>query len=311
MICSSIPTCIDIGATAGSNILYSARVFGPFDITRDGKSLSSDPSFARAGVRKLLKWFLLHPGESIAAPSLCVMLWPDRSPTLGLNRLHALMHYLRRLLEPELGRRQSSTFIRTDGDGRYYFEFAGCWWVDTFDVGWLGVSGQAAERENDLSSAVGFYERLLGYYERSFLPEDVFDATFDGVRNSVEVAHREAEIRLLHLYLRLDQAHKALMLALSITERDPFCEEAFSAIAEVNLRQGDFVTARSQLASYASVLERELGVRPGPAVQRLWGEAADQERGLRAAIQRNDTGDLKPAGAGSQSRMGSEGLSIC
>lgn len=264
------------GGPPGSNVTFTPRLYGPFSLDRGGRSLSGDPSFARAPVRKLLKWFLLHPGERMNGAFLCELLWPDRYSGVGLNRLHASLHYLRRLLEPDLGSRQASAFIHTDRSGRYHFDYADRWWVDHLDTEPLRVAARAAERAGDVNSAVSCYEALLELYRRAFLPEDVFDPAFDEARHAFDVAFRETENRLLHLYLRGDRAYDAFMLALAMIERDPFSEDAFSAIAEVNLRQGNFVAARTQLASYAELLHRELRLKPGPAVQRLWGRATDQ-----------------------------------
>jgi DNA-binding SARP family transcriptional activator len=63
--------------------------------------------------------------------------------------------------------------------------------------------------------------------------------------------------------------HKALSCALSVLDRDPYSEEASTAIAEVSLLQGNTVTAQSQLADYLTTMQRELGLNPSRTALQL------------------------------------------
>jgi DNA-binding SARP family transcriptional activator len=248
---------------------YEAQLFGPFQILRNGKPLN-DPALGRTSVRILLTWFLLNPGVHFESAELCELLWPSRRPANRSNRLAVTLHYLRHLLEPELGRRQPSKFIRSDGHGRYWFDYAGCWWTDVLDVERLFAAAKTAETKGDASAAITSYERLLDYYSQTFLPENLFDEVFDSVRAAQDVVHHTAQSRLLRLYLRRGLPHKVLSCALSVQDRDPYAEEAATAIAELNLLQGNTLAARTQLAGYVQTVHRELGVDPSPEVMRLW-----------------------------------------
>lgn len=249
---------------------FTARFFGPFQISRDGDPIDDAAELGRTSARTLLKWFLLNEGVRIESQQLSELLWPGRRSRSNPNRLHVTLHYLRHLLEPGLAARQPSTFIRSDGKGRYWFDFADCWWTDVVEVEQLFAAGKAAETHGDIEAAIASYEALLDYYERSFLPENTFDDAFDSCRSEHEVAHRYSESRLLHLYLIRGLPHKALPIALSVLERDPYSEAASTAIAEVSLLQGNVVAARSQLARYLETIRRELGVDPSRSALRLW-----------------------------------------
>lgn len=249
---------------------FAARLFGPFQVSRDGDPLSDAAGLRRRSARTLLKWFLLNPDVRVASPELCELLWPGRSPRGDPNRLHVTLHYLRHLLEPGLAARQPSAFIRSDGKGRYWFDFAGCWWTDVAEAERLFAAARNAEANGDIEAAIGAYEVLLDYHRRTFLPENLFDQAFDSSRTAHDVACRDAESRLLRLYLIRGLAHEALPIALSILDRDPFSEEASTAIAEISLRQGNVLAARTRLADYLGTLHRELGADPSRTVLRLW-----------------------------------------
>ncbi|WP_460530627.1 AfsR/SARP family transcriptional regulator [Flindersiella endophytica] len=221
-------------------------------------------------MRILLTWFLLNPGAHVESAELCDVLWPGRRLANRSNRLAVTLHYLRHLLEPDLARRQPSTFIRSDGNGRYWFDYAECWWTDVLDAERLFAAAKTADTSGDVSAAITSYERLLDYYRQTFLPENLFDEVFDSVRAAHDVVHHTAQSRLLRLYLVRGLPHKALACALSVQDRDPYAEEAATAIAEVNLLQGNTLAARTQLAGYVRTVHRELGVDPSPTVMGLW-----------------------------------------
>lgn len=255
--------------TAGHR--FVARLFGPFQISRDGTPLKDAAGLRRSSARTLMKWFLLNPGVRAESLELCELLWPGRGSRGNLNQLHVTLHYLRHLLEPNLTARQRSTFIRSDGKGQYWFDFADCWWTDVGEVEALFVAGKKSEADGDIEAAMASYEVLLDYYRRTFLPENLFDDAFELHRTVHDATRREVESRLLRLYLIRGLPHDALPIALSILDRDPFSEEASTAIAKVNLLQGNVLSARAQLADYLETIRRELGVvDPSRAVLRLW-----------------------------------------
>lgn len=249
---------------------YTARFFGPFQISRDGEPLNDAAGLGRTSARTLLKWFLINPGVHVESPELYKLLWPARRLRSNPNRLHVTLHYLRHLLEPGLTARQPSTFIRSDGKGLYWFDFADCWWTDVLEADRLLAAGKDADAAGDLETAIGCYETLLDYYHRTFLPENLFDEAFDSSRTSFDVAHRDVESRLLRLYLFRGLIHKALPIALSVLERDPYSEQASTAIAEVSLQQGNVLAARTQFAGYLETIRRELGIDPSGTALQLW-----------------------------------------
>lgn len=248
---------------------YEACLFGPFQILRNGDPVT-DPALRRASARTLLKWFLLNPGVRVRSAELCRLLWPGSGAAHRHNKLHVTLHHLRHLLEPQLAARQPSTFIHSDGAGQYWFDFSGLWSTDVLDVDRLFAAAKAAEAKGNTQSAITCYERLLDYYSRTFLPENLFDEIFDSLRAVHDVAHHRVQSQLLRLYLTRGLHHKAISCALSILDQEPYSEEAATAIAEVNLSQGNVLSARNQLAGYLQTVHRELEVSPSPAIVQLW-----------------------------------------
>ncbi|WP_369212138.1 AfsR/SARP family transcriptional regulator [Streptomyces flavofungini] len=246
---------------------YEAWLFGPFRVHRQGAPLG-DPRGGRAAARTLLKWFLLNPGQEFRDRELAEVLWPGGTGNRA-NRLHVTQHSLRRVLEPELASRQPSRFIRSDPNGRYWFEPADCWWTDADDVALVTRSARAAHRAGDTATATECYERLLAYYDRGFLPEEVYQDAFAPFRAVHEHGHEETLLHLLRLHRRAGHLYEGLTCAMRVLDRDPYSEEAATAAVEIHLEQGSLTGAVSQLEQFVRTLSEDLGVAPSPRLLAL------------------------------------------
>ncbi|MER7756984.1 BTAD domain-containing putative transcriptional regulator [Kitasatospora sp. NPDC097643] len=245
---------------AAAPTTHQAQLFGLFRVVRDGSPLG-DPAWGRASARTLLKWFLLNPGQRFRPTELSEVLWPGctRSPA---NRLHVTQHALRHALEPELPSRRPSTFIRSDADGRSWFDPGDRWWTDVDEVARLAKAARAAQDGGDTAAAITCYERMLAHYSRGFLPEDLYEDAFTPFRTAHDLAHSETLRRLLRLYRGTGQRYEALNCAMGILDRDPYSEEAVVSVVEVQVEQGCVTAAISELERFVRTVERDLGTPP-------------------------------------------------
>ncbi len=243
---------------------YEAQFFGPFRVWRDGVPLA-ELNGGRASARTLLKWFLLHPGQSVEAAQLAALLWPREKSINCTKKLYVTLHALRRALEPELTGRQPSRFISVDQGSHYRFDLCGLWRTDVGDIEKLWTM---AERD-DTAAEIRAYERLLDHYRQGFLPEDVYGDTFALHRSFQERGHDEALRHLLRLYRSAGLNYEALTTAMEILDRDSYAEDAITALVEVHLDQGNSTVALSRLDSFITTAEEELGVEPSSELLRL------------------------------------------
>lgn len=247
---------------------YQAWLFGPFRVRRNGMPIG-EPAWPRASARSLLKWFLLNPGERVSSSELCELFWPGERGRDRTNRLRVTLHCLRRALEPEGTRGHPSTFVRSDRRGRYWFDPADLWWTDVAEVERLAATARAAAGKGDRPGAIAGYERLAGYYRRGFLPEDVYDDTFDVHRNAHERAHSGALHQLMELYLAVGFDYEALSCGLEILEIDQYSEAATIVVARIGWRHGDSAGAVRRLDEFTRTVEHDLGIVPGPGLLEL------------------------------------------
>jgi len=249
-------------------VRYEAQFFGPFRVWRDGVPLT-ELNAGRASARTLLKWFLLHPGQSVEAAQLAVLLWPREKSVNCTKKLYVTLHAVRRALEPELTGRQASRFITVDQGGHYKFDLCGQWRTDVGDVEKLWAMARAAAERDDTAAEIRAYERLLDHYRQGFLPEDVYEDAFAPHRSVHDRGHDEALHHLLRLYRDAGLNYEALTTAMETLDRDPYAEDAITTLVEVHLDQGNSTVALSHLNSFIATAEEELGVEPSGELLRL------------------------------------------
>lgn len=270
------------GLLASPQARYEATFFGRFQVTLGDQALD-EQTWRRKGVRTLLKWLLLNPGERFGVGQLCGLLWPERDAIRAANSFHVTLHYLRRGLEPDLGRGAASMFVRNDRKQHYWLEFGDRWWTDVLEVGALSRAGREAERQREAGRAIECYEKVLRYYALTFLPEDIYDDIFEPYRSEHDRGHAHTLKRLMRLYLQDNQLPSAHAVALRALAIDPFAEEAVRTLVMVYLSQGDSAAAVRQLDELFQVMARDLGCAPN-----------DELRALRQAIQSGDLRSLPP-----------------
>ncbi|MDF0531686.1 helix-turn-helix domain-containing protein [Tsukamurella sp. 8F] len=227
-----------------------------------------------------MKWFLLHPNVRVDASTLSHLLWPENGSD-STNRLHVAVHHLRHALEPELGVREQSKFIRLNKTGHYWFDTNGVWWTDVAEVESLAAAARRARKSRDNVTAIAHYERLLDYYAHGFLPEDLFDDRFDDDRAVHEVNQQAVQHELLTLYITEGLIHKALLCAMLIQEYDPCSEEAMAAIIDVCMRHGNGLAAGDYFATYIDAVGGPASAADhSSTAERLWDQArrADPDR---------------------------------
>lgn len=246
--------------------LYTARMFGPFTVLRDGETIGSGgsaPSLTAA--RTLLKWFLIHPQVSFSSDELADVIAPGKSNPR--NRLNRTLHALRDYLEPDRGDR-SSVFIKKTGAG-YVFDPGGSWEVDFWQARRLISAARQARQAGDIEAAIRDLETVAQLDARVFLPEDIYTEAFADTRAAQERACRDARVSLLRLYLSSDMLPQALASALAMLDQDPYDEAAVMTVAVAHAMGGDRFAGIQILLEFRDRLNEDLGISPSSDVHRL------------------------------------------
>lgn len=274
---SSKPALITNLPPQKSDALYKVHFFGPFRVIRDNQPVG-EPIWRRNKARSLLKWFLLNAGRMFSADQLFTGFWPDLPKASAERNFHVTIHYLRRLLEPDLIPRQESKYIRRNKDNLYWFELNETWWADIFDVHYHHTEAEEAEQRGERIAAIAHYRQIVEYCNLGFLHEDAYEDIFSPYRRHYERINTEAFERLIYLCTQEDMTDEALTYAHHALLADPYSEPAVKAIARAYFRQGNTAGAIHQLDYFQAFLREDLGIEPGEDILSLRKSIAQPER---------------------------------
>lgn len=244
---------------------YQAFFFGPFRVVRD-EHLLGESAWRRNKAKTLLKWFLLNPGQYFSADQLNNLCWPGVEQEIASKNLHVTIHYLRHILEPDLGPGQKSRFLRRNRHNFYWFDLSESWWLDILDIEQLSTRAQEAELRGNLLAAIECYHKLIDYFTVGFLPEEVYEDTFSTYRRQYDYAHAQVLEKVMHLCTQAHMLDHVLTYSLQALSVDPYCETAVKALVGVYIEQGNITGALHTLDTFHDLVHRDLGITPSQEI---------------------------------------------
>ncbi len=241
---------------------YRAYFFGQFRLFTQQKSIK-ETAWRRNKVKALLKWFLLNPGKLCSADEFIDLFWPDLPLETASGNLYVTIHCLRHLLEPSLGARETSKFIRRQSNNFYWFEADETWWSDIADVQSLFNTARAFDGRGEILKALFYYRKVVSLCSAGFLPEDESEQWLRRYRQHYEYIYLQVLVRLIQLHQQRGELEEIVEYAYMALSLDACCEPAMKAIIEVYFKQGNAGMALRRLDDFGSLLRQELGVEPG------------------------------------------------
>ena len=247
---------------------YRAYVFGQFRLFCQGKPIK-EAMWRRSKVRVLLKWFLLNPGKLCSADEFIELFWPDLPLETASSNLHVTIHCLRHLLEPSLGARTMSKYIRRQSNKFYWFEMDETWWTDLAEVQQLFETARAFDARQDDIRASFYYRKIVNYCSLGLLPEDEEEEWLRPYRQRYEHIYNQVLVRLIQIYQQRNELEEVLEYAYLALSLDPYCEPAVKAIIDVYVKQGNTTKAMHRLDTFRLFLQQELGIGPSKEIHSL------------------------------------------
>ncbi|WP_201367099.1 AfsR/SARP family transcriptional regulator [Dictyobacter formicarum] len=247
---------------------YRAYAFGQFRLYCQDKPIK-ETMWRRNKVKALLKWFLLNPGKLCSADEFIDLFWSDLPSETAFGNLYVTIHCLRHLLEPSLGSREASHFIRRQSNNFYWFHMDETWWTDIADVQHLFETARAYDTRGEEVKASFYYRKIISHGVLGFLPEDAEEEWLRPYRQHYEYIYQQVLMRLIQLYQQRNEFEEVLEYAYQALSLDPYCEPATKAIIDVYFRQGNTGMAIRKLDDFSSFLQQELGVEPSREMHSL------------------------------------------
>ncbi len=240
---------------------FRAYLFGRPQVFMRGSHTAMDAG-GRRKAQDILNWFLLHQGIACSAEQFIDMLWPDADPAKALTNFHVTLHALRRVLEPELGPRQESTFIHRHAGKVYAFEAHDRWWTDVDDLELLYQRGHEADLAGMVSRARFYYRRVAGYVGQHSLLEGDRSTWLEPVRRKYAMMCSHSLSRLMELDAEAGDQEELLETAYAILRIDALHEPAVRAVVTSHLSNNKQDRAAHQLETFCRCLRDEVGLRP-------------------------------------------------
>lgn len=247
------------------------RVFllGPMRVEVDGRAIDVRRWKSKKTVM-LFKYLVARLGERVPRDVLVDLLWPnsedgDRSS----HNLHTVIYYLRRTLEPSLGRYEEPTFLR-HAHGLYWIDPDAPVWSDAEEFCHLLRQAESL-RGHDDERALGLYRRALTLYRDDFCPEDLYEDWAVTVRERFRELHITATLQAANLIVEVERDFSgAVSICRAALAREPYREELHQAIIAHLVKAGCYGEAALQYRACVRLLDEEFGLSPSPETQALY-----------------------------------------
>lgn len=237
------------------------RTLGGFSAELDGRAIGAG-AFRRKTGLDVLKLLVGTDGYSLSRANLAATLWPDASPGRAAANLRAVLHSLRRDLEPDLTVRDRSSFLFSD---RYRVSLNETQtWVDVHEF------VRARARFLDLArlgygqEAIRAGQHALDLYCGPFLGDDCRDDWSAAERARLHELFVDLTLRVGRVLTAAEEssaAEQAYRRALAV---DPAREELHAALIKLLVEMGRSLDAREQLRTCIRAVRTVLGVDPCP-----------------------------------------------
>ena len=201
-----------------------------------------------------LFFLLLHDGAR-RREQLIGLLWPDLSPAKSRAALHTAVYRLRRAIHPDV-------IVLRDGVYRLNIEMIVSYDVRSFEQ----LLKKATNR--DEADTVALLQQAVDLFKGRFL-EDLDTEWCSIERTRLERDYLNALERLVDAYATSGETRLSIDVAGRIVAADPLREDIHARIVRSYLRLGDHAAARRQLERSLELLQRDLGMPPGPDLQAL------------------------------------------
>jgi DNA-binding SARP family transcriptional activator len=235
-------------------------VLGGFRVSVEGRAVTDDV-WRRRKPAALLKILVLSPGQRLHREQLIDLLWPDMSlAAAGPNLRKAIFHVRSALDGVVVG---AGALLAFEGD-----VVALPASQLTLDMTSFRLSLAAARRAGEVDD----YRSALSWYGGELLPDDRYDDWAVGPRRELHEEYLAGLSEMAALLEASGDLDAATETARLLVAAEPTREESHATLIRLYAFGGRRGDALRQYENLVRVLDDELGVEPGPEVQRLHEE---------------------------------------
>ena len=254
------------------------HMLGEFAVWRD-ETLIAPQDWPTQKSQSLLKILLTQRSGSgwVASDRMMEYLWPELSLKSAKNNLWVSVSQARRMLEPDLPRASSSSFILSGPQG-YKFNAASDAWLD---VDAFNEQVQLASSTTAASRRIQAFEEARKRYSGAYLPDNLYDDWAAPQREQLQETYLSLLDELAESYARKNSFAAAAAVASESLSVDRTRELTYRRLMVYHAAMGDPVRALQVFQTCRDVLFNELGVEPSPETLALQRQIERREGGSR------------------------------
>jgi DNA-binding SARP family transcriptional activator len=247
-------------------------LLGPVRAWRDTTALELGSPQQRATLAVLL----LHEGRQVSADEVVDALWGGEPPRSATGVVRTYVSRLRRILDQ---RRGTESVIESAGDG-YVLPLQGAD-LDTEQFQRLVLEAQNARRQGELDGSEVKLREALGLW-RGLPLAGLRSPYFEAQRSRLVELQWAATEDLIAAEIELERHADVVAELRSLTARHPLRERLHELLMLALYKSGRQGEALAAFQDARRVLDDELGIDPGPSLQRMHRRILDVDPTLTA-----------------------------
>lgn len=157
---------------------------------------------------------------------LMEFLWPNEDPRKSANRLHVVLNFLRKALEPNLAKGITSSYILSNA-GAYKLNMGNQGWVDIEE---FSLELKNAKKAKSPEESIHHYLKALDLYEGDFLEEDLYRDWCNDVREKCKEDYLSALTEVIRYYETRKEFQKCIDYAEAYLKTDKYAEEIYRVL---------------------------------------------------------------------------------
>jgi len=236
----------------GNMPMLRVRLLGGFGVERtEPTGLVYD--WRRRSAKTLTKILAAHPKHSLHREQILDILWPGADAESALNSLGKALYAARHAFEPQLPRRQNSTFLRLE-DAMLVLDTEHV----TIDADRFEQLAQDALRRREISAL----ESTLAVYRGELLPDDRYEDWCAERRNYLAELHLRVLLALGDELERRGAFNESADRLREVLQKDPTREEVHCHLMRLYAEMGTSDQAVRQYHRCETALRQELDLAP-------------------------------------------------
>jgi two-component SAPR family response regulator len=241
-----------------------ARTLGGFQLKVKGETLQRK-SWQSANARWLFVYLLSRGGQSVPEDRLAKLFWPGSPAKKAHRALVSSVHRARKALGDAdlIARYDRSYGVARDCD----------YWLDSEELTQSYQSGTRHYYQKNMDKALSEFEKVLGLYHGPFLP-DCHDQWATKVREGLKLKAVDAAEKGAEILLESNPARSEEWCRKAVSW-EPTSEPGWATLIKALAAQSRRKEVERAFEECAQVLQEELGLKPGAALQDVYDEATD------------------------------------